>query len=461
MLVAAMAEPSRLRIRSPGLATQTAVAIAVVLASVVLRGGLERVAPGVAPFTLLYPAVLGATLLVGWRSGVVAMTLGAGLVWWLVFEPRFSLATRTAADAVTLALFLATTIAMVVFAEAFRAQVAGRAADALRGQAALQATASRLSLAMDAAHMAVWQVEGEALIPNPEFNRLLGFSPHAQITLGEIEDRFDPGEYRRIRHLSRQVLARGERFLEVEQRYRHPDGGYRWLLGRAEFLMDETGRTRGSLGVVLDITERKSAEQRLRLLAAEVDHRANNLLTVVQGLVSLSKAADVDTLQRVIVGRVAALARAHQLLSQTRWQGADLRRLVQEELAPFTLGEASRAAIKGPDLALGPAAAQGVAMALHELATNAAKYGALSVPAGRIDVTWAEAADDTVTIRWRESGGPPVAPPTRRGLGATMLQRALTGPIGGRTTLDWRAEGLVCDLELPRSAAASLAPAQA
>lgn len=436
-------------------------AVAVVLACVLVRVALEQIAPGVAPFTLLYPAVLGATLLVGWRSGAIAMTLGAILVWWIVFDPRYSLTDRTAADAATLALFLATTVAMIVFAEAFRAQVAGRAADALRGQAELQATASRLALAMDAAHMAVWELQGGTLIPNPELNRLLGFPERSRPTLAEIEDRFDPGEYRRMRRLSRQVLARGERFLEVEQRYRHPDGEHRWLLGRAEFLMDADGRPSGSLGVVLDITERKSAEGRLRLLAAEVDHRANNLLTVVQGLVTLSKGADVESLQNVIVGRVAALARAHQLLSQTRWQGADLRRLAQEELAPFTLGEASRAAILGPDLALGPAAAQGVAMALHELATNAAKYGALSVPEGRVDLTWAETPGETVVISWRESGGPPVAEPTRRGLGATMLQRALTGPIGGRTRLDWRPDGLVCELELPRSAAASLAPAQA
>jgi PAS domain S-box-containing protein len=455
-----MAQPTSLSFRSPGLLAQASVAVAVVLASATIRVGMERVAPGVAPFALLYPAVLGATLLVGWRSGVIAMTLGAMLVWWLIFTPRFHLFERDAADALTLVLYLLTTGAMVVFAEAFRAQVAGRTADALSGQQALRETASRLSLAMDAAHMAVWQVEGAELIPNPEFNRLLGFASEADTTLAEIEDRFDPGEYRRIRGLIRQMLMRGERFLEVEQRYRHPHGGYRWLLGRAEFRIAPDGRAAGSLGVVLDITERKSAEERLRLLAAEVDHRANNLLTVVQGMVTLSKAPTIEALRGVIIGRIAALSRAHQLLSRTRWLGADLRRLVEEELAPFTLGDPNRAAITGPDLALGPAAAQGIAMALHELATNAAKYGALTSPTGRIDIGWTDLTGEMVVIRWRETGGPVVATPSRRGLGASMLQRALSGPIGGRTSFDWRPEGLVCELTFPRSAAASLAPAQ-
>jgi PAS domain S-box-containing protein len=456
-----MAQPNTLRFQSPGLAAQAGVAFGVVAISVVLRIGLERLAPGVAPFSLLYPAVLGATLFVGWRSGLIAMTLGGVIVWWALLEPRFTLSDRDAADAITLVLYLLTTGAMVVFAEAFRGQVAGRTADALRDQAALAETASRLALAMDAAHMAVWELEGDALVPNPEFNRLLGFAPQAKITLAEIEDRFDPGEYRRIRALSRAVLARGERFLEVEQRYRHPDGGYRWLLGRAEFRIGEDGRAAGSLGVVLDITERKSAEERLRLLAGEVDHRANNLLTVVQGMVTLSKAPTIETLRGVIIGRIAALSRAHQLLSQTRWLGADLRRLVQEELAPFTLGDPARSSVIGTDLALGPAAAQAIAMALHELATNAAKYGALSASSGKVEVSWRDAEGEKIVLRWRETGGPPVSPPKRRGLGAAMLARALSGPIGGRTTFDWRVEGLVCELEFPRSAAASLAPAQA
>jgi two-component sensor histidine kinase len=199
----------------------------------------------------------------------------------------------------------------------------------------------------------------------------------------------------------------------------------------------------------MDITDRKDAEERMRLLAREVDHRANNLLAVVQSVVQLSKAATPDALKAVLMGRITALGRAHQLLSEARWEGADLRRLVEEELLAFSLGEAARVSIRGEDVALPPAAAQALAMALHELATNAAKYGALSTPSGQVVVSWTRAARGALTIRWSETGGPLVTQPTRRGLGATMLARALGGALKGETRFDWRPEGLVCELELP------------
>jgi two-component sensor histidine kinase len=139
-------------------------------------------------------------------------------------------------------------------------------------------------------------------------------------------------------------------------------------------------------------------------------------------------------------------------LSEARWSGAALRRLVVEELLAYSLGEASRVSICGEDVALSPAAAQALAMVLHELATNATKYGALSAPGGRVDVSWSRQEAGDLTIRWTETGGPPVTPPTRRGLGAVMLSRALAGGLGGGTTMDWRPEGLVCELRLPGEA---------
>jgi len=173
---------------------------------------------------------------------------------------------------------------------------------------------------------------------------------------------------------------------------------------------------------------------------------------VVQGTVALSQAEDASTLKRVITGRVNALARAHQLLAKARWEGADLRSLVEEELLPFSLGDEARVWISGAPVALPPAAAQSVAMALHELATNAAKYGALSTAEGRVEVSWSRDAEGALTLSWRELGGPPVRAPNRHGLGTRLLGRALAGTVGGGTRLDWRPEGLVCVLSLPSSA---------
>jgi two-component sensor histidine kinase len=202
------------------------------------------------------------------------------------------------------------------------------------------------------------------------------------------------------------------------------------------------------------VRERDADQERLRFLMREVDHRANNLMAVVQSAVRLSRGRDADDLRKITLGRVEALARAHQLLAESRWRGADLRRLVEEELRPYTLGDAARVRITGGAAPLSPAAAQGVAMALHELATNAVKHGSLSVPEGQVEVRWTVEGDH-LRIRWSESDGPPVEKPERNGFGATVLRRALDGSVRGRTELDWRPEGLVCEMQLPMTTAAA------
>ncbi len=192
----------------------------------------------------------------------------------------------------------------------------------------------------------------------------------------------------------------------------------------------------------------EESADRLRLLVHEVDHRANNLMSVIQGLVSLSNAGSAAELKQVIEGRLHALAKAHKLMSETRWQGADLARLVSEELTPFGLGSTHRITAEGENVALGSAAAQGVALALHELATNAVKYGALSNDAGEVRVTWSRQGE-ILKVCWEERGGPPVETPHRRGTGVKVLERALDGALGGRTLLEWASAGLTCTLEVP------------
>ena len=319
---------------------------------------------------------------------------------------------------------------------------------------AVRVSEQRLRLALEAGRMAVWRVEaGDTMIPTPELNRLLGFPPDAKPSLQEILDGYLPGERERVQAALAEALNRGERFFELEYRHRRQDGKVLWLLNRSELTLGAAGEPVSALGVVMDITERKADEERLKLLAREVDHRANNLMTVVQGTVSLSQADTPEALKEVIIGRISALARAHQLLSEARWRGADLLRLAEEELLGFSLGGAAeRVTIRGDHLALPPAAAQALAMALHELATNAAKYGALSRPEGRVDVSWRGGGREPLVLTWTETGGPPTAPPTRRGLGTAILRRALGGTLGGGTQLDWRPEGLVCELTLPAKA---------
>jgi two-component sensor histidine kinase len=230
----------------------------------------------------------------------------------------------------------------------------------------------------------------------------------------------------------------------------YKDGAIRTLYHDlvAQPLFAEDGSVEAVFVEGYDVTDKVEAEGRLKLVVQELDHRANNLLAVVQSIVRLSRADSPQGLQRNIIGRIDALARAHQLVSDVRWQLGDLRRLIGEELLPYTLGEPGRSSLEGPPMELNAAEAQALAMGFHELATNAAKYGALSTPGGTISVTWECDAGGARHIRWQEDGGPPAPPPVRKGFGANVLERALLG-VGGATRLTWRSEGLVCEFDLP------------
>ena len=204
-----------------------------------------------------------------------------------------------------------------------------------------------------------------------------------------------------------------------------------------------------SLVLSADVEARRRAERSLSLLAIEVDHRCKNLLAVVQGILRLTRAPTAQAFTTAVIGRIDALARAHSLISQSRWEAVDLGSLVREELAPYRTDDAARAKMHGPSIALAPMAAQALGMALHELATNSAKYGALSVSLGRISVEWHVTAERKIELRWAESGGPTVTPPDRSGLGTRVIERAVGDQLDGVVHFDWRAEGLVCTIAIP------------
>jgi two-component sensor histidine kinase/CheY-like chemotaxis protein len=196
----------------------------------------------------------------------------------------------------------------------------------------------------------------------------------------------------------------------------------------------------------MDITQRKRTEERQTYLAREVDHRARNVLAVVQSMLRLTKASTTEEYVTAVEGRISALSRAHTLLSESRWQGADLKRLVHEELEPYR-GEANGITATGPSVLLDSRRAQTMALAVHELATNAAKHGALAHRSGAIDIEWAR---DKVglTLRWSEAGIAVVAPPKSRGYGMRVIGASIE-QLGGAAVFDWHANGLRCVLSLP------------
>jgi two-component sensor histidine kinase len=169
----------------------------------------------------------------------------------------------------------------------------------------------------------------------------------------------------------------------------------------------------------------------------------------VKAMIHLSQSDTPNGLKQAIEGRIGALASVHLLFARSRWTGAELGALVKQELSPYSQDGETRTQIDGPTVMLKPELAQAMAVALHELATNAAKYGALSGAKGQVCVEWSSAADRWLVLHWTETGGPPVNPPTRKGFGTRMIETMIRGHEGGEVRLDWRAEGLACEITLP------------
>jgi two-component sensor histidine kinase/CheY-like chemotaxis protein len=209
---------------------------------------------------------------------------------------------------------------------------------------------------------------------------------------------------------------------------------------------DHTDRVTGVSGVTIDITDLKEAEARRELLTREVDHRARNMLAVVQSIVHMTKAPSTRDFVKIVEGRIRALSIAHALLAESRWEGANLDQIISEELAPYCVGDAGRISVSGPQVFLKPATAQTIAMVVHELATNAAKYGALSEGKGKIKLAW-DWRQGVLKLIWQESGGPPVRPADTAGYGSKVIA-ASARQLGGTTLFDWRANGLHFEMSM-------------
>jgi two-component sensor histidine kinase len=221
-----------------------------------------------------------------------------------------------------------------------------------------------------------------------------------------------------------------------------------------EALNDELERR-----VVERTAELNASLERHSILAREVDHRAKNTLAVVHSVVRLTRADDIESYVAAVEGRISALARAHALLSDARWEGADLARIVDEELAPYSGGHDERISAVGPNVLLQPASAQAIALAIHELATNAAKYGALSCVMGKLKLRWHLQPD--LAIEWQETGGPQTGRPVVQGFGTKIIGASIERQLGGECAFDWRPDGLRCSLTIPlggRAGAAVQAP---
>jgi PAS domain S-box-containing protein len=244
-----------------------------------------------------------------------------------------------------------------------------------------------------------------------------------------------------------QRLRDGETVRDCDAHLRCKDGSIRHTIINSNTLWDGD-KFIHSRCFTRDITERLQNEAQIEILGREAEHRAKNVLATVQAAVHLTQSDTVEGFKQAIEGRIQALANVHMLFVRSGWAGADLRSLVTQELSPYCQDSETRVRIDGPKILLEPSKAQCVAICLHELATNAAKYGALSSPEGHVQIEWSRAADGRLVLRWIETNGPPVKPPTRQGFG-TRVMESMIGQHGGDMRSDWRAEGLACEITLP------------
>lgn len=245
----------------------------------------------------------------------------------------------------------------------------------------------------------------------------------------------------------------------VEKRMRRKDGRVVWVSVRSSPVRDAGDHFLYAVRVVQDITERKEAEERQRLLLDELNHRVKNTLATVQSLAkqTAATAATPSAFREGFEGRLIALSKAHDQLTMRNWQDADLRGILKAAIAPYVAVGHEQAVLRGEDVMLRPRAAVTLAMVFHELTTNAAKYGCLSVPAGRIHVAWEVRTPPDkpplLAIDWSEQGGPPVAPPRRRSFGSRFIEGSVPSELRGTARLVFAPEGLRCSLEIPLASA--------
>ena len=321
-------------------------------------------------------------------------------------------------------------------------------------EAALIESEARLQEALTAGAVTAfeWDVGTRSSRRSQNAAQILGFDPQQPFTATHFLERVHPDDRARFKRHVYTVRPDSPSYAATF-RFIRPDGREVWLeeSSRAEF--DAAGRYVRLKGLTIDITERKRAEERQLLLIAELDHRVKNVLArvAVVAMYTREGSSSMDEFVQALDGRIQSLAQAHVLLSQSHWHGVDLTELVRRQLAPYAAH--ANTTIGGPDTTLNAAATEALAMVLQELVTNAAKYGALSTEGGRVSVIWDRQSHGettaSLTIQWREIGGPPIATPTHSGYGTSLIRDLIPHELGGTVDLVFASDGVRCTMKIP------------
>jgi len=404
----------------------------------------------VVPIALLFPLLLWlAARCRPIFAAAAAFIIAFALVWMTTFdigyfgESFFSMEQRIlGAQASILAISLCALVLASLFAERRHHEAA-----LFEGQARLQE-----ALTAGGVVAFEWDALTTASQRSDNAAQILGFDPKQKFSATEFLARVHPDDRGQFKSLIHSVSPERPSY-KMTFRFGGPDGREIWLeeSSRAEF--DVAGRCVRLKGLTVDITERKLSEERQGMLIAELDHRVKNLLARVAVISTYTRQGSnsMDQFVEVLDRRIQSMANAHSLLSQSRWNGVNLADLVHNQLAPYAT--IANTMIGGPDVTLAPTTTQAVAMALHELVTNAVKYGSLSSPNGRVAVNWdrqnGDNAETRVKIEWRESGGPPVVTPSRLGYGTSLIRELIPHELGGTVDLTFPSDGVFCRIDVP------------
>ncbi|WP_375464742.1 sensor histidine kinase [uncultured Methylobacterium sp.] len=324
-----------------------------------------------------------------------------------------------------------------------------------RGLSALRESEARFRHMADSAPALIWMTDEAADVSfvNMHFEHIFGM-PAVALAHEGWHGIIHPDDLQDFSATFSEAFG-ARRPFRTEVRVMDRDRAVRWLRCEGVPRLDDAGTFLGYTGCNVDITDAKSAEEHLLLLIHELNHRVKNTLATVQSIASQSlRGLDGDaaaSARAAFEARLLALARVHDVLTRENWEGAEIGTVVADAIRPLDAREASRFTVAGPPLRLPPRLALSIAMALHELGTNAVKYGALSQESGRIDITWSIRRDDGVRLllRWTESGGPPVETPTRTGFGSRLIERSLARELAGDVQLLFDPKGVVCTIEAP------------
>ncbi|HTI67153.1 MAG TPA: PAS domain-containing protein [Caulobacteraceae bacterium] len=315
---------------------------------------------------------------------------------------------------------------------------------------ALEADQNRLALAVEATGLGLWDFDLRTgvLHWDEAVKAAYGLAPGAEVDYAAYVAHLHPEDRDRVVATYRGAIAAGESGYRMEHRTLAPDGTVRWVLGCARILRDRAGAPTRLFGSVLDITERKRAEEHLQFMVHELNHRVKNSMSVVQAIAARTLRNSPGPVEagESLSARLLALARTHDLLTAESWAGAGLAEVVSRSLGALG-AEPPRLAASGPAVRLHASAALTLALVFHELGTNAVKYGSLSMEGGRVEVEWTVEPGDRLRLCWRERGGPPAEPPTRRGFGSQMIERGLAVEFGAEVKMAYGPEGLDCTIE--------------